>query len=93
MVRLIGHSEWAPGVTRWSATTPGANEVSALEEIADGAGGRPGRAGKAAFEPGFDLARPPEGMRFADGNHAVLDLGLGGVRAGSWATFAIGEAG
>jgi len=92
VVRLRRHGEGLARVTGRRAAATWANEMSAFEEIADGAGGWPGRAGKASFEPGFDLAWTPEGMILADGHHASLDLSRSGVGTELRATFAINEA-
>lgn len=44
VVGLLGHGEGLPRMTGWGASAPRTNEMSALEEIADGAGGGPGGA-------------------------------------------------
>ena len=92
VIGLLGHGERLAGMTWRRAAPTRTNEVSAFEQVTDGAGCRPGEAGKTAFEPGFDLTGTPEGMVLADSNHAGLDRSIRGVRAGSWAPFAIDEA-
>lgn len=92
VIGLLGHSERAPRMAWRSPAPTWADEVSAFEEITDGAGCWPGHVLETAFEPGSDLARTPEGMVLADGDHAGLDLGIGGVGTRFRAAFAIDEA-